>query len=315
MGMSAFYKDQDHTATDEESISVIHRALELGVTMLDTAEVYGPHTNEVLVGKAIAGNRDAYVVATKFGITMSGTDGSPENVRRSVEGSLQRLGIQTIDLYYLHRMDPNTPIETTVKAMAELVKEGKVRYLGLSEVSPKDLRRAHAVHPITAVQLEWSLWTRDVEAELVPTCRELGIGIVAYSPLGRGFLTGKYNSLDDLAEDDWRRSNPRFKEAAFKKNLALVEKVKELAAAHGCTPGQLALAWVHAQGQDVFPIPGTKRVKYLEENAAAFNVQLSKADLEALEAAVPHDQVEGERYDEAFMERCFDRYDKAAGPA
>ncbi|KAK9809237.1 hypothetical protein WJX72_011892 [[Myrmecia] bisecta] len=310
MGMSAFYSDADHKATDEESISVIHKALELGVTMLDTAEIYGPHTNETLVGKAIAGNRKAYVVATKFGITQNGPDGSPENVRRSVEGSLERLGIDCIDLYYMHRMDPKTPIETTIKELKELVNEGKVKYLGLSEVSPADLRKAHAVHPISAVQLEWSLWTRDAEAELIPTCRELGIGIVAYSPLGRGFLAAKYSSPDDLDKDDWRRNNPRFAGESFKKNLALVEKVKELAKAKGCTPGQLALAWVHHQGEDVFPIPGTKRIKYLEENVAAFGMKLSKNDIDALEKAVPHDQVVGERYEADFMHTAFDRYDK-----
>jgi aryl-alcohol dehydrogenase-like predicted oxidoreductase len=301
MGMSAFYGSAD----EGEAIATIHRALELGCTFLDTAEMYGPVTNEELVGRAIAGRRDEVVIATKFGIRFAPTqdnptnrvlDGSPENVRRSIEGSLQRLGTDHVDLYYLHRVDPSTPIEETVGAMAELVTEGKVRHLGLSEAAAGTIRRAHAVHPITALQSEWSLWTRGLEAEIVPTCRELGIGIVPYSPLGRGFLSGRFTSPDQLDADDFRRHGPRFTGENLEQNLRLASKVAELAEEKGCTPGQLALAWVLAQGDDVAPIPGTKRVKYLEENTAAADVVLTSDDLTALDEAVPRDAVQGDRY-------------------
>src|SRR3954466_13130723 len=274
MGMSAFYGSGD----DDESIATIHRSLELGGNFFDTAEMYGPFTNEELLGRALKGRRDEAIIATKFGIRFAPTednptnrvlDGSPENVRRSIEGSLQRLGTDHVDLYYLHRVDPNTPIEETVGAMGELVAEGKVRHLGLSEASPDTLRRAHATHPISALQTEYSLWTRDPENEALPACRELGIGFVAYSPLGRGFLTGRIRSEDDFAEDDFRRFNPRFQGENMRRNLELVERVREVADEKGVTPGQLALAWVLAQGDDIVPIPGTKRVRYLEENAGA----------------------------------------------
>src|SRR4051794_1111514 len=304
MGMSAFYG----TADEGESIATIHRALELGCTFLDTAEMYGPYTNEELMGKAIAGRRDEVVLATKFGIRFAPTeenptnrvlDGSRENVRRSIEGSLERLGTDHVDLYYLHRVDPNTPIEETVGAMGELVDEGKVRHLGLSEASADTLRRAHAVHPIAALQTEYSLWTRDVEAEILPTCRELGIGFVAYSPLGRGFLSGRFTSPDQLDQNDFRRHGPRFTGDALQQNLKLVAKVEELAAEKGCTPGQLALGWVLAQGEDVVPIPGTKRRKYLEENVAAAGVELSADDLARIDAEVP--EAAGDRYDPTGM--------------
>lgn len=303
MGMSAFYGTTD----EAEAIATIQRALELGVNFLDTAEIYGPHTNERLVGKAIAGKRDEYVIATKFGVVV-GTpgkpqkrrlDGSPENVRRSVEGSLERLGVDHIDLYYQHRIDPDTPTEETVGAMAELVSEGKVRHLGLSEASVETIRAAHAVHPITAVQTEYSLWTRDLEAEILPTLRELGIGLVPYSPLGRGFLSGRFKSPDDLDENDFRRSVPRFTGANLEHNLEIVAKVEELATEKGATPAQLALAWVLAQGDDVVPIPGTKRREYLEQNAGALDLELSADDLARIDAELP--AAAGERYDEGGM--------------
>ncbi|GHS86149.1 oxidoreductase [Actinomycetota bacterium] len=303
MGMSDFYGAASVPGSDEErgSIDTIHRALDLGVTLLDTSDMYGPHTNERLVGKAIAGRRDEVVLATKFGIVRNadGTraiNGRPEYVRASVDGSLQRLGVDHVDLYYQHRIDPDTPVEETVGALAELVQAGKIRHIGLSEASPATIRRAHAVHPVTAVQTEYSLWTRDVEAEILPTLRELGIGLVPYSPLGRGFLTGTITSPDDLAEGDFRRANPRFAGAALDTNLALVARVRQLAEAKGVTAGQLALAWVLAQGEDVVPIPGTKRVRYLEENVAAAAVELTAQDLAALDAAVPAGAAAGDRY-------------------
>jgi aryl-alcohol dehydrogenase-like predicted oxidoreductase len=305
MGMTFAYGRGD----EQSGLDTINRALELGITFLDTAEIYGPHTNEELVGRAIAGRRDRFEIATKFGFAIDPenprarvTDGSPENVRRAVEGSLQRLGTDHIDLYYQHRVDPNVPIEETVGAMAELVQAGKVRYIGLSEAAPETIRRAHAVHPLTAVQTEYSLWTRDPEAEILPTLRELGIGFVAYSPLGRGFLTGQIRSVDDLPEDDWRRTNPRFQEAALQENLRLADRVRELAAERGVTPGQLALAWVMAKGEDIVPIPGTKRVSYLEENAAAADIELSAQDVEALEEVVSGHAVAGTRYADRDME-------------
>jgi aryl-alcohol dehydrogenase-like predicted oxidoreductase len=298
MGMSAFYG-----ATDEgEGIATIQRALDLGVTFLDTADMYGPHTNERLVGRAIAGRRDEVVLATKFGNVLheDGTrsvEGSPEYVRSACDASLRRLGVDHVDLYYQHRVDFDTPIEETVGAMAELVQAGKVRYLGLSEASPATIRRAHAVHPISALQTEYSLWTRDVEAEILPTLRELGIGLVPYSPLGRGFLTGTIRSpADDLDEDDFRRANPRFAGDALARNLALVERIRELAAEKDATAGQLALAWVLAQGDDVVPIPGTKRRRYLEENVAATKIELTADDLARIDAAVPVGAAAGERY-------------------
>jgi aryl-alcohol dehydrogenase-like predicted oxidoreductase len=305
MGMSAFYG----TADEGEATATIHRALELGCTFLDTAEMYGPFTNEELVGKAIVGRRDEVQLATKMGIRFAPTpdnptnrelDGSPANVRRSIEGSLKRLGTDHVDLYYLHRVDPKTPIEETVGAMGELVGEGKVRHLGLSEASPDTIRRAHATHPITALQTEYSLWTRDVEAEILPTIRELGIGFVAYSPLGRGFLSGRFTSPDQLEENDFRRHGPRFTGAALERNLGLVAKVEELAAEKGVTSGQLALAWVLAQGDDIVPIPGTKRRTYLEENLAAADVELTADDLARIDAEVP--EAAGDRYDATGMQ-------------
>jgi aryl-alcohol dehydrogenase-like predicted oxidoreductase len=303
MGMSAYYGTTD----EAEAIATIHRALELGVDFLDTAEMYGPYKNEELVGRAVAGNRDEYVIATKFGVHVAPTDeqrkrvldGTPENVRRSAEGSLQRLGTDHIDLYYQHRIDPDTPIEETVGALAELVAEGKVLHLGLSEASPETIRRAHAVHPIAAVQTEYSLWTRDLEDEILPTLRELGIGLVAYSPLCRGFLARRYESPDELAPDDFRRSVPRWQGENFDRNLELVRKVEELAAEKGITVAQLALAWVLAQGDDVVPIPGTKRRTYLEQNVAASEVELSPDDLARIEAELPGPA--GDRYDPAGM--------------
>ncbi len=306
MGMSAFYGETD----EQESTETIHRALELGINFLDTAELYGPHTNEELVGRAVAGHRDKYVIATKFGVRYQGTagnsaarrlDGSPENVRRSIEGSLERLGTDYVDLFYQHRMDPNVPIEETVGALAELVEEGKVRYLGLSEAGPETIRRAHATHPITAVQTELSMWSRDVEAEVLPTLRELGIGLVAYSPLGRGFLSGRFTKPEDLAADDFRRSQgqPRFAGENLEQNLELAAKVHELADEKGVTPAQLALAWVLAQGEDIVPIPGTKRRTYLEQNAEAIEVELTDDDLARIDEELP--EPAGTRYDEASM--------------
>jgi aryl-alcohol dehydrogenase-like predicted oxidoreductase len=298
MGMSEFYGRAD----EDEAIRTIHRALELGITFLDTADMYGPFTNEKLVGRAIADRRDQVVLATKFGNLRGengerlGIDGSPEYVRRACDASLQRLGTDHIDLYYQHRVDQTVPIEETVGAMAELVQQGKVRHLGLSEAAPATIRRAHAVHPITALQTEYSLWTRDPEDEILPTVRELGIGFVPYSPLGRGFLTGRFQRTDDLAEDDFRRGHPRFQGANLERNLELVERVRAIAASKGVTAGQLALAWVLAQGEDVAPIPGTKRVRYLEENAGALDVELGEDDLRALDEAAPRGAAAGDRY-------------------
>jgi aryl-alcohol dehydrogenase-like predicted oxidoreductase len=296
MGMSEFYGPGD----EDESIATVHRALELGVTMLDTADMYGSGHNERLVGRAIAGRRDEVVLATKFGLRREGgerrLDGSPEYVRSACEASLERLGVDHVDLYYQHRVDLDTPIEETVGAMAELVSEGKVRYLGLSEAKPETIRRAHAVHPISALQTEYSLWTRDPEDEVLAAVRDLGIGFVAYSPLGRGFLTGQIQSPDDFADDDFRRSNPRFQGDNFRRNLELVERVREIAREKDCTPGQLALAWVLARGDDIVPIPGTKHVPYLEENVGAIDVALSDEDLARLDEAAPAGAAAGERY-------------------
>ncbi|MBA4123423.1 MAG: aldo/keto reductase [Acidobacteria bacterium] len=308
MGMSEFYGAADERS-EEQSIATIHSALEIGVNFLDTADMYGPYINEELVGKAIKGKRDEFVIATKFGIWRDPVDtnkrsikGKPEYVRQAVEGSLKRLGIETIDLYYQHRVDPETPIEETVGAMAELVKEGKVKYLGLSEASAETLRRASRVHPITALQSEYSLWTRDVEDnEVLAACRELNIGFVAYSPLGRGFLSGEIKRFEDLAADDYRRQSPRFQGENFDKNIKLVEKVEEIARAKGVTTSQLALAWVLAQGQDIVPIPGTKRRKYLEQNAETAEIILSQEELAAIEDVFPKDAVSGLRYPEAMM--------------
>jgi aryl-alcohol dehydrogenase-like predicted oxidoreductase len=298
MGMSEFYG----TADEGEAIATIHRAIELGVTFLDTADMYGPFTNERLVGRAIADRRDKVVLATKFGNerdeagSFLGINGRPEYVHKACDASLQRLGVDHIDLYYQHRVDNNTPIEETVGAMKELVDAGKVTHLGLSEAAPDTIRRAHAVHPISALQTEYSLWSRDPEDEILSTVRELGIGFVSYSPLGRGFLSGQIKSLDDLDETDFRRRGPRFQGENFQKNLELVAKVEEIASEKGVTPSQLALAWVLAQGDDIVPIPGTKRVKYLEENVGAVDVQLTEDDLRRLDEAFPKGATAGDRY-------------------
>ncbi len=304
MGMSEFYGPRD----DSESMATTQRALDLGITLLDTADVYGPFTNEELVGKAIRGRRDQVVLATKFGIIrdpnnpkVRDVNGKPDYVRSACEGSLRRLGVETIDLYYQHRVDPNTPIEDTVAAMAQLVREGKVRYLGLSEASAQTLRRASKVHPIAALQTEYSLWTRDPENEILPTCRELGIGFVAYSPLGRGFLTGQIKRFEDLPADDYRRLSPRFQGQNFQKNLDLVRRVEEIAAKKKCKASQLALAWVLAQGEDIVPIPGTKRRKYLEENVGVLTVKLTEGDLRRIGEVIPQDAAAGLRYPQELM--------------
>ncbi len=302
MGMSAFYGSTD----EEEAIATIQRALELGVTFLDTAEIYGPYTNEQLIRKAVAGRRDEVVIATKFGVRIEMSDpprrvldGSPENVRRSVDASLERLGTDHIDLFFQHRIDPNTPIEETVGALSEQVAAGKLRFIGLSEAAPDTIRAAHAVHPLAAVQTEYSLTTRDVEQEVLPTLRELGIGLVAYSPLGRGILSGRFNSPADLDPDDWRRTQPRFQPENAERNMELGAKVRELAEEKGVSPAQLALAWVLAQGDDIVPIPGTKRRSYLEQNVAAVDVELTEDDLARIEAELP--EPAGARYDEDGM--------------
>jgi aryl-alcohol dehydrogenase-like predicted oxidoreductase len=303
MGMSAFYGSAD----EDEAIATIHRAIELGVNFIDTAELYGPYANEELIGKAAAGRRDELLIATKFGVRVDPDDprkrildGSRENVRRSIEGSLERLGTDHVDLYYQHRIDPNVPTEETVGAMAELVEEGKVRFIGLSEASPETIRAGNDVHPLTAVQTEYSLWSRDVEESVLPTLRELGIGLVAYSPLGRGFLSGRFKSPDDLDENDWRRNQPRFSADNARRNLALADKVQELAAEKGVTSAELALAWVLARGEDIVPIPGTKRRSYLEQNVKALGVELTEDDVARIAEALP--AAAGERYDEAGMQ-------------
>ena len=303
MGMSEFYGPGD----DHESIAVIHRAIELGVTLVDTADVYGPFTNEALVGRAIRDRRDRVVLATKFGNvrgadrSWAGVNGRPEYVRQACDASLERLGVDHIDLYYQHRVDPAVPIEETVGAMAELVGAGKVRCLGLSEAGVATIRRAQAVHPIAALQTEYSLWTRDVEDEILPTVRELGIGFVAYSPLGRGFLTGRFRAVQDLSESDYRRFHPRFQPGNFERNLRLLDRVTAKAREKGVTPSQLALAWVMARGVDIVPIPGTKRLKYLEENVAAANVRLTPEDLREIDEMAPKGAAAGGRYPEAAM--------------
>jgi aryl-alcohol dehydrogenase-like predicted oxidoreductase len=304
MGMSDFYGP----AEDARSIEVIHRALDLGINFFDTADMYGVGRNEQLVGRALRDRRDKAVIATKFGNVRAedgsylGIDGSPAYVRKACEASLRRLGVDVIDLYYQHRVDPRTPIEDTVGAMAELVREGKVRYLGLSEAAPDTIRRAHKVHPVTALQTEYSLWSRDAEEDLLPLCAELGITYVAYSPLGRGFLTGAIRSIDDLAPDDWRRNNPRFQGENFQKNLQLVDAVQEMARARGCTPAQLALAWVLARPEGIIPIPGTRRIERLEENIGAVDVTLTREELDRLDAIAPVGVAAGTRYPEAAMQ-------------
>lgn len=305
MGMSEFYGNTD----EAESLRTIHRAIDSGVSLLDTADMYGPFTNEILLSKVLKERRKEVVLATKFGIVRSATDptvrgfnGSPEYCKKACEDSLKRLGIDTIDLYYLHRLDQNIPIEETIGAMTELVKEGKIRYIGLSEIAPATLRKAFKEHPVTALQTEYSLWSREPEDEIIPTCRELGVGFVPYSPLGRGFLTGEIKSFDDLAVDDFRRMSPRFQGENFEKNLLLVDKIRKLANEKGCTASQLALAWVMAQGNDIFPIPGTKRVKYLEENIAAAEIKLSVEELAEINTIAPKDVAAGTRYPAASMQ-------------
>ncbi len=299
MGMAAFY---GQTSDETQATAVIHRALDLGITLFDTAEMYGPYTNEMQLGTALADRRDKAFIATKFGIgynaerTALKVDGSPANVRRAIEGSLKRLNVDHVDLYYLHRVDPDTPIEETVGAMAELVTEGKVRFLGLSEAAPATLRKAHATHPITALQTEYSLWSRDPEDDILATCEELGVGFVPYSPLGRGFLSGDIKSIDDLAADDFRRTNPRFMGENFRKNLDLVDAVGAIAADKGVTAAQLALAWVLAQGEHLVPIPGTRRIRTLEDNAASVDLVLTAEDMARIEAVFPRDAASGERY-------------------
>ncbi len=304
MGMSEFYGPRD----EQQSLATLRHALDSGVFFWDTADMYGPATNEKLLGRALRGVRDRVVVATKFGIVrdddgeFAGVNGRPEYVREACDASLKRLGVDHIDLYYQHRVDPATPIEETVGAMARLVEAGKVRHLGLSEASAATLRRASEVHTIAALQTEYSLWSREVESDILPACRELGIGLVAYSPLGRGFLSGRIETIDDLADDDWRRNNPRFQDENFSKNRVLVERVQAIAAARGCTPAQLALAWLLAQGDDIVPIPGTRRAERLTENAAAAAVVLSGDELAAIDAAMPRDAAAGKRYPEAAMQ-------------
>jgi len=304
MGMSEFYGQAD----DVESLATIGLAIDLGITLLDTADVYGPYKNEELVGRAIRGRRNSVTIATKFGITrdpndpgVRGINGRPEYVRTSCEGSLRRLGVDEIDLYYQHRVDPNVPIEETVGAMARLVEEGKIRFIGLSEAGAETLRRAHRIHPIAALQSEYSLWSRDPEGEILATCRELGVGFVAYSPLGRGFLTGQIKRFDDLASDDYRRNSPRFQGDNFEKNLRMVTRLESIARQKGCTPAQLALAWVLAQGDNIVPIPGTKKRKYLRENVAALDLELSRDELNEIDEVIPQGAAAGNRYPEAMM--------------
>jgi aryl-alcohol dehydrogenase-like predicted oxidoreductase len=305
MGLSDFYSSS--SASESEALSLIHRALDLGVTLLDTADVYGPHTNERTVGNAVKGRRSGVMLATKFGLVRQpgssarGANGKPEYVRAACEASLQRLGVDVIDLYYQHRVDPAIPIEETVGAMAQLVRAGKVRYLGLSEAAPATLRRAHKVHPISALQTEYSLWSRDPEDEILPTVRELGIGFVPYSPLGRGFLAGRFRKFEDLAPDDWRRQSPRFQGENFAKNLAVVEQIEAIAEQKHCTPSQLALAWLLAQGPDIVPIPGTTNTARLEENLGAPDVALSRQDLARIDAASPRGVATGQRYHAGMM--------------